>query len=169
MELQWQQLSIQCFLNQANILSKSTGLSCVCTISYFPKTEVHYLEVDNGLYWALKLFYKWKTLSVNRSPGLMSLHLYSREYFCYFANAWHFPSYFGDPNLQSWAMLFLIAMSNKGWIILPASEENPIITGQLSLRGSLPSIRWIMQLSWFWHNCSIVSAAVNTMQETCAG
>lgn len=37
-------------------------------------------------------------------------------------------------------MLFLIAIGNKCWIILLASEGNLIITGQLSLRDSLHSI-----------------------------
>ena len=66
-------------------------------------------------------------------------------------------------------MLFLFAIGKKVWIILLASEGN-IITGQLSLRDSLHSVWSIMQLSWFWHNCSIVSATVNTqLQETCTG
>lgn len=37
-------------------------------------------------------------------------------------------------------MHFLISIGNKGWIILPDSEGNLIITGQLSLRDSLHSI-----------------------------
>lgn len=78
-----------------------------------------------------------------------------------------FFSYFGGPNLQGWAMLFLAAMGNKGWIILLASEGNLLITGQLSLRDGLCSVWWIMQLSWFWHNCSIIPGTVNTeLQET---
>lgn len=37
-------------------------------------------------------------------------------------------------------MLFLIALGNKGWIILLASKGNLIITGQLSVRDSLRSV-----------------------------
>lgn len=78
-----------------------------------------------------------------------------------------FPPLLMTPSLQSWATLFLTAMGNKDWIILLASEGNLLISGQLSLRDGLCSICWIMQLSWFWHNCSIIPATVNTkLQET---
>lgn len=62
------------------------------------------------------------------------------RHFLFLGNAWNFSSWFGDPDSQSWAMCFLISIGNKGWIILPDSEGNLIITGQLSLRDSLHSI-----------------------------